>query len=118
MSNEVINRKYLHKNNTEQPYLALGFASRINSLDEQAGQVTDIGVALGVAGYEETGQVSGEQIRVVQVEQDGKPQLYYIMLGEFEIPDVVVTYKQLKSGSYPSGQLWCALMKIFKNTLR
>ncbi len=104
--NKIIPTKYLHEGSTEQPYQVLGLFQGIIDPNNIAGQVQELGIALGVAGYEETGKVSGEQIKLIQITEGQQQILGFIKLGQFEIPDVIVGYKQLKAGSYPAGQLW------------
>lgn len=87
-------------------YRVLGLA---NLIDNHEG-LTEVGIALGVAGYEETGQVSGEKIAVyskIDVEKDSQVKMVYIKIDNFDAPNQVVVYKQLGKGKlYPAGQLW------------
>ena len=103
--------QYLHEGNVEAPYFVLGSAKRRDSLDKLPYQSTVIGEALAVAGYEETGEVTGEPIKVIESDEQG---LQFVTLGHFEAPENVVVYRQLRQGSYPSGQLWWRPPENFK----
>jgi len=100
---EIMVGQYRHESG--HPYFVYGLAKLREGSEIGQDEVIRIGVALSVAGYEETGEVKGEEIEVYKTDTE-KPELLFIRLGDFETPNNVVVYEQLEKGQYPAGQLW------------
>lgn len=98
--------KYAHKEGLN--YLMFGVANKIEKRIEKA-QV--IGLALGAAGYEETGEVKGDPIAVYKTEQG----YIFIPVREFDCPEQIVVYMQLDDGEkYRASQLWWRPVEDFQ----
>lgn len=113
---QIIKGEYRHIEGHR--YSVLGIAQRIDDLTSIANRrPTEIGTALSVAGYEETEEVSGNQIQVFRVIVAGEgndSELVFTKLGQFETPDKVVVYIQLEKEKYPAGQLWWRPIENFQ----
>lgn len=98
--------KYAHQEGLT--YFMFGLASRIEKRIENA-QV--IGLALGVAGYEETGEVKGDPIAVYKTDNGYN----FMPVGQFDCPEQAVVYMQLEDGEkYRASQLWWRPVENFQ----
>lgn len=94
----IIEGKYSHPEGLT--YQVFGLAGKVEKQPENS---ASMGVALGVAGYEQTHEVKGDQIQVFKSDQG----YTFIPLGQFDCPDEIVWYMQLENGErYKAGQLW------------
>ena len=103
---EISIGEYLHSEGLK--YNVLGLARWRKKVQNS---VEIIGIALAVAGYEETHEVTGEPIQVYRGKDD---RLFFVKVGNFKTPQKVVVYRQMEKGAlYPEGQLWWRPRKNF-----
>src|SRR3989339_1081048 len=91
---------YLHKEGNL--YTVIGMAAmEDNLLNNNRSEISYIGTALSVAGYEETGEVSGNQIHVFCIKSNAGTKLIFVNPFSHSTPESVVVYRQNVAGHYP-----------------
>ncbi len=102
----VTSGEYLHQRKEQEPYFVFGVAK----FNQENFDGEEVGIALWVDGFEKSGSVSGEQIRIKKASTGD---LVFELIDPFTAPSAIVFYRQDYNGMYEAGQLWARSVTDF-----